>query len=457
MASDNLDLIVDVDITRDAPPLSQQNFNSAIFVTQDQVFAERTRVYTSAQDLLTDGFDIDSDTYKAVRTFFSQGGNVDQILVGRRDATVVELTMDSVANDTAYSITLQGTVFTFTSDSDATIAEVIDGLQGLIAADVPVSTEVVATSDSVTLTLTQQTGYTLNLKDVDLDQFNVTYATQETWAACLAALGLDNNAWYALTTYDHSVAGILAIAAVVETLNALYFVTNSNSENLETISGTPDANNIVGQLEVLEYDRTSATYSATADETYAECGWLGRKIWTLAGSTNWKYADLTGIAPDSLSPTDITNLVAANANYYITYGGSDMMAEGTVASGEWIDTMRGSDNLASDIQIAVINKLATTANRGGKVPLSERGMNQLKAVVESVCQRYVQRGFIVDTIIEKDTFGNLTSESGYSVTSALVSSLTESQRAARTAPDIQVEATLAGAVNKARVVINLFV
>ena len=454
MSTNNLDLIVNVTVSRETPALSQQDFNAAMFITQDQVFTERVKTYTSSQDLLTDGFDVDSDTYKAVRSFFSQGGKVNEILVGRRDASVVELTLaGSPANNTDYSITLQGTTFTYTSDADATVAEIIDGLQALIAADVPVSTEVVATSDSVTLTLTEQTGYTLNLKSVDLDQFNINYATQETWAAAIAAINAVNDTWYVLTTYDHSIAGSLAIAAEVESLDALYFVSNQNSENLEAISGTPDPNNLIGQLAALNYDKTVAAYSATADDTYLETGWVGERIWTEPGASQWGLSQVKGVVADKLTGTQITNLEASNGNYFITYANIDAVLKGTTVSGEWIDTMRGGDSMASDVQVAVAKKLFDEVLRGSKVPLTENGVAQLKEVVASVCEQYVSRGFIKD-LVDK---GDGTSRRGYQVYSAAVADLTSNQRANREAPTIQVTADLAGAVIKSTIQINLYV
>jgi len=146
--SSNLDLIVDVDVTRDTAAITEPNFNSAMFVTDDQVFSDRYRTYTSASDLITDGFDSDSKTYAAALTFFSQGGNVNELTIGRRDASGIVLTLSTsqVADSTNYSVLLQGITFTYTSSASATAEEILDGLQALIAADSAVSTEVTAVS-----------------------------------------------------------------------------------------------------------------------------------------------------------------------------------------------------------------------------------------------------------------------------------------------------------------------
>ena len=57
-----------------------------------------------------------------------QGGNVNEITVGRRDATNVTMTMlpADVADSTAYSVTVQGVVFSYTSGVSATAEEILN-------------------------------------------------------------------------------------------------------------------------------------------------------------------------------------------------------------------------------------------------------------------------------------------------------------------------------------------
>ena len=631
--SSNLDLIVDVDVTRDTAAFTEPNYNSAMFVTGDQVFSDRYRTYTSASDLIVDGFDSDSATYRAVLTFFSQGGNVNELTVGRRDATGIVLTMSSsqVADNTDYNTVVQGQAINYNSGTSATAESILDGIAALITADPVAGTEVTALStgsndftdigavetravtppnsatdgylvlvdtklgtatdafvgqdnnvmqadvnslttvdqraydsalltptngdvvlldsslgtlagdfsgmadgsiatyttswaettsttndaftvtdeslvysfngttidegvqwsvnhttvdnDSATvtdesgtryiydsdtsswaegaeakLTITQNSGYTLTIS-YDHDEFNGTYSGYEDWTDALVAISQVYSDWYGLMTYDHSVTSILEIAAETEAnYDAIYFCSNQNEENLEAVpeGGTPSANNIKGQLEQLNYDRTAFEYSATADTTYLECGYVGERIWTTPGASTWDFSQVKGVVADSLTRSQI-NILDTSANYFFTYGGVDMVRQGRVVSGEWIDTIRGGDNMASDVQIQLVRTLATTVKAGSKVPLTEAGMDRLKADVSLICENYVNRQFIKDTVSSTDGFGNTTTRRGYLVYSDPISSLTSNERASRTAPTIRVVADLAGAVNKARVVINLYV
>lgn len=463
--NNNLDLIVDVIVSRDTPALSQQDFNAALFVTDEQVFSERYRQYTSASDLLSDGFDSASPTYKAVRSFFSQGGKVNEVAVGRRDGTVVAVAMTEaqVLNSTNYTITVAGTPYAHTSAIDAeddkpqAIQDILTALQILVDADVNVSGVISGTLAGTTLTITiDVVGTTVAVPQAE---FTPSWTTQESWADCIAAINKVYSLWYMIATYDHSVAGILEIAAEIEAATNLYIASNQNVENLEAVpSGdNPDPANVRGLLEQLNYDRTAFVYSTTADETFIEMAWLGERIWTLPGASIWDQSAIGGVVADPLSRTEINILSDGGGNYFTTYGGIDYVRDGQVASGEWLDTMRGGDNMASDVQIELVRMLGTAVRGGGKIALTEKGMGQLKAGVALICEQYVNRGFLKDTVEEVDPIGNNTIRRGYSIYSALVSSLSSNQRASRTAPDIQVIADLAGAVQKARVLINLYV
>lgn len=638
MASNNLDLIVDVIVTRDTPPLSQQDFNSAMFVTDDQVFSDRYRTYTSAASLLEDGFSSDSVTYAAVLSFFSQGGRVNEITIGRRDATgaTIQLIEDPTAY-TTYSLVVQGVTFSYTTGAAATAEEVLDALQGQIAADATVSAEVIATSfgssdytdlgavdtraitppndpasaytvlvdtvlgtpaddfvgqdnqiatvdgysatatvgtraitppvspadgdlvlvdttlgtptgdfvgyddyimqydlanlswtfvtpvapflnssvlvsdesdfrytydgaawkegvnwsfgttidnDSVTVTDETNARYiydsdttswaegsaaTLQLNEIstadltlaaDLGNFVVTYIGQEDWADALANISEYYSNWYVLMTHDHTADSIVEIAAEVQgNYTGLYFASSQNAANLETVAvGTsPSDGNVIYRLQELNYDRSACAYSATADSTYLECAWVGERVWTLPGASIWDLSAVSGVVSDSLTRTQINLLESVSGNYFTNYGGIDYVRQGKVSSGEWVDTIRGGDNLASDIQIELVRTLGTAVRAGSKIPLTDAGVGILKQKTAEIVENYVSRGFIKDTVTEEDTLGNKSTRRGYFVYSDLVSNLTSNQRASRQAPDIQVVADLAGAVQYSRVLINLYV
>lgn len=465
MAGNNLDLIVDVQVTRDTQPLTSVDFNAVLFITEERIFSERFRQYSRSEDLITDGFSVDSPTYQAVLTFFSQSPKPTQVAVGRRNSSDigVEMSVDQVVNNQEYTIVIGTNSYTVAAAANAeddkpqAIEDILTALQPLVDADPDaIAPPVTGSLDTTKMTIIVPDNTTAAVSQTN---FIVTFANQETWADAIAAINQVYCNWYAVATYDHSVAGCLEIAAEIEAQPKLYFTSGQHEDNLLAVPsmGTPTVDDLLGQLNALNYDRTAFTFSGTADETFIEMAYLGAKMTTIPGRTTWDLTPVKGIVADNLSRTDITNLEAKGGNYFTEYGGIDYIRQGMVVSREWIDTMRGSDNMASDMQIELVRIIATANKAGRKIPLTDKGVGILKEGAAGIMEIYVDRDFIKEQVQSTDQNGNIVVDPGYTITAALVGDLPTNQRAARCAPDIQVIAFLAGAVHKARVLINLFV
>jgi len=405
MAGNNLDLIVEVNVTRDVQPLTQVNFNAVLFATDEQVFTERFRQYSRSQDMLTDGFSADSPTYEAALTFFSQSPKPAQLAIGRRDGSILELTIleDQVLNSHDYSVVVGGTIYTHTSsgtsedDKPQAVQDILTAVQVLVDADTDVTGVISGTLAATTLTVTQDNDTSVAASQTD---FGVDWTTQESWASAIAAIDSEYCSWYALSTYDHSVTGCLEIASEVEARAKLYFTSNSHADNLLAVPelSTPSSDDLLGQLNAFNYDRTAFVYSSTADDTFIELALLGAKMTTTAGMTTWDLTPVKGVVADNLSRTNITNLEAKGGNYFTNFGGIDYIRQGIVVSREWIDTMRGSDNLASDMQIELIRMIATANKSGRKIPLTDKGVGILREGAAGVIEIYVDRDFIKDFV-----------------------------------------------------------
>ena len=237
MAGNNLDLIVDVQVTRDVQPLTSVNFNAVLFITDEQVFSERFRQYSRSEDLVTDGFSVDSPTYQAVLTYFSQSPKPTQVAVGRRDATEVDVSIDvdQIVNSLDYTIVVGGTAYTVAASATAeddkpqAVDDILNALQVLVDADVNATAVIAGTLDSTVLTITEDVDTTLQISQTT---FTIGWATQESWALAFAAINQVYCNWYAVATYDHSVAGCLEIASEVEAQPKLYFTSNQHADNL---------------------------------------------------------------------------------------------------------------------------------------------------------------------------------------------------------------------------------
>lgn len=327
----DLDQIVEINISRETQAVSRAAFNVPMFLATHTAFSDRAKEYTSLVEVASD-FRSTSNVYIAASKLFGQEISPSKIIVGRRQVDEVTGTI-TVQDSTAYVLTINGTVVTYTSDSSATTAEIIDGLEaaftsagfsGITFTDVSSSSFRVAVSASGTAwSIVASTNITLT---------NTT--PTETWADALTSVSQANDVWFALVAETHLDADILALAGSVEALKKMYW-TSSSSSDLKT-SSTSD---IASQLKAAGYNNTSIIYSAVADTMYPECAWVGGQIPETPGSNTYKFKQLAGVTVDTLSASETTYLKNKNCNYYKTIGGVNITAEGVVASGEYIDVI----------------------------------------------------------------------------------------------------------------------
>jgi hypothetical protein len=79
----NLDQIIRINITSKDINISQNGFGTPLIVGQHNKFAERTKSYSSLEELRDDGFSIDDNIYKAAQLIKLQKSNISLFKVGR--------------------------------------------------------------------------------------------------------------------------------------------------------------------------------------------------------------------------------------------------------------------------------------------------------------------------------------------------------------------------------------
>lgn len=158
---------------------------------------------------------------------------------------------------------------------------------------------------------------------------------------------------------------------------------------------------------------------------------LGRIMPLDAGSATWKFKNLNNVAPDELTTTEKNNALGKNINLYLETGPLANTREGTMASGEFIDVIRGVDK----IEFGISETIFTTLIELDKVGYTNDGVNVLVNDVIKELQ-----------IATDETI--LSEERPFIVIADTVESVPSSQRASRVAPDINFTAFLAGAIHK---------
>lgn len=412
--------IVTVNITRNDAAVTQAGFGLPLFLGLHKGFTSRFKVYTSVAEVATD-FSTSSNEYIAASKAFGQEVSVTQFAIGRQGSTTVTYT-PVVANSTTYSVTVNGTLFSYISDSSATASEIVAGLVALINADVPLP---VTASGTTTLILTGDAGVDFSAKATT--NLTPVYATTETLTDALTAIQLEDDSWYGLAAYTHVKADQLEIAAWAESAKKLYG-TSSTDTNIINQTAAADTTSIAAALKLLAYDRTFTIYSADA-ANFPEVALFGSELSRDVGVATWSFKELKGITASKLTTTQSNNAHAKNVVTYelVTGAGLNRTIGAKVASGTYIDVIRNIDWVSARIT----ESLYTAIDAG--VRYDDDGITVIGSNVAAILQNAVDKG-----VAARDPFPT--------VTVPKKSTISQTDVANRFLPDVKFNFTILGFV-----------
>jgi len=432
--------IVDVSITRQAQGISRAGFGVMLILGTEAEFAGRVRSYSSIEGVAED-FETTDAEYKAAQAAFSQTPKPRTIKIGRRETPVAQeqtltFDVDFVAGNTI-TLDVDGVEVSvpFNADHSTTLSD----LAAAIQAEAGVVTAVVTGAREITITA-QTAGVPVTLDDVLVaggaqQAVGVVAVTVENVGVqedLLAVIEEDKD-WYALVLTDRTQAVVELAAAFIETQRRI-FVTASDDADVYDDAVTTDVASVLSDA---NYSRTAVVYDDD-DQDFIDAAWLGRMLPTDPGSATWKFKTLAGISSHSLTTNERNNALAKNANLYTEFADADMMEEGVMANGEFIDLIRGIDWLQARLEENIFLMLKTE----DKVPYTNGGIAAVEAQIRAVLENAVRQGVITR---DPDKFEG----QPYSVVTPDVSAIDPVDRANRLLPDVTFEATPAGAIHKA--------
>jgi hypothetical protein len=107
--------------------------------------------------------------------------------------------------------------------------------------------------------------------------------------------------------------------------------------------------------------------------------WAGRMLPTDPGSQTWAHKRLIGVESANLSTAQRTNLFAKKGNLLSTIAGLSNTRYGTMASGEFIDIIRGIDWLVQRMREDIFRAFVNT----GKIPYTGAGIAAIENIVRA--------------------------------------------------------------------------
>jgi len=455
-----IDDVVPVSITIGDAVVSQQGFGVPLILSESIRSENRVDTFTSAASILSAGYISTDREYLMGKAIFDQvskdGKSVPTVKVGRKlsdNNAVISITFD--ANATAGTFTLD-----ISKDGAAAVTSgAIDYDDA--AVDIETALEAMANIASVAVTLNgtqaaDKLGFDIEFDGADaaidfqcsavdvsaLTSVTTGTATQdaygsavETWSEAYAAVKAADNDFYVCLPGTETKADILELAALTSAEKKLFYYLTRDSE-----VKSKTADNVAEGLDALGYENQILCYNELAG-TYANCAWVGATLPDNLYSINTCYYPLNGITGDTLSDTNISNLISYNLNLFLN-DGDDVVVPGTFAgqsgdqggltsSGQFIDFAALSDFLSARTTEGVYQLLKSQK----KISFDARGSFAIKTKIESIMDIY---GVQVNAIVPGTVVVTMPDLDGYDAT----------KKAARWFDGIQGDGTAAGAISK---------
>ncbi|MBI4815180.1 MAG: DUF3383 family protein [Deltaproteobacteria bacterium] len=357
-----------------------------------------------------------------------------------------------VGNDPGvYSVTLNGNPVSGNFIGGETATQIRDALETAI--------------DDAALGIDASANSTANLDLLSANDFTLAVSSPSSdititagyWTAnvgipeALDAIDAYDPDWYGLIITERTAGPIESAARAIETRRKIFFAQSAEAAILSAPydSGNIDTD-IASRLHGLALSRTAVFYHSNSTSAFA-ASLMGTLLARVPGSYTAKFKTLAGIEPDALTTTELAyargNPVAGTqgkcCNVYTTIAGRNIVQEGTVASGEYIDVIHGADKLYSTIQGNVFGMLA----KRPKVDFTSGGLRQVAAQIQAALEASADEGFLAQS---RELSDGTIQKPAYTISVPAISSIPQASREKRTIPankPITFEATLAGAIH----------
>lgn len=426
---DNVELVVETQISRNFSTLSKIAYNMAILFSSETPVAgyttNKTKKYTDTDSVGKD-WGTASETYKRALAYFSQDPKPTALRISKTSAvtaTVKTITFTDVLvtgnaiNGIVNGIPLAETIFN--TDHAATMT----AIAGKIAL---VSGIASATASGNVITVTATTHYTMDLASFEVtggaSRADVNLATTTAGVSIaddIASAIAEINDWYAILMTSNNAGDIMSMAKKIETLAKIGIFTSTQAEIYDANS-TAD---IAYQLKIRKFNRTALIYHVNPSEGL-DAGITGKELADPPGASIWAIKEVAGV---SFSPELDAGLIAIikgkNCNCYPKIGDGGLFHYGTMASGVSIELIRDTDYLNSELTQATFNLFKTTK----KIPYSNMGVAQVVGTLQMVFKRLQKDEEVIES---------------YTITPPDLTTVSDADKAEHIMPNVAFTATL---------------
>ncbi|MBD5430142.1 DUF3383 family protein [Lactobacillus sp.] len=176
--------------------------------------------------------------------------------------------------------------------------------------------------------------------------------------------------------------------------------TSTNEDDLQLASNIFETNKdhflLIQRNDINAFEKfvgQNYTIGIKHDESEAmDAALIGSTASLTVGSVNWKFRELEGITPDELTSGELSQIRTAHLIAYITINGQGETTDGTVMSGDYIDSLHGDIWVKTNIE----SELQSLLQSYDKIPYDSTGINLISAKVTSVLQKAYEQGIILE-------------------------------------------------------------
>lgn len=441
----SLDTIALVTISLQPPPISLAGFGTALtaaILTVDQgnswdsIYGSGVKVITlTPQDfkaaLTALGVTSTEQLHRSLTAEVSQDKVPARMKVGRRGTTTAQVSQFNIdaAEDGDYTVTVNGTPFVHTSSSE-TATQIKDALITLVDAAPEVSSVTVDT-DSASVTAVEA-GVTFSISvthsatpaniSVELTTPSVGITEDiQIWET-------EDSDWYELIESTRSSGVIKDASADIESRIKIF--QGQTDDAVAQTSGTTDIGSV---LKGLALDRTGLWFH-NDDTEHSEAAISGFMLPQDPGSATWAGNTIKGVTGITLTGESFLADKNYNWNENFAAAGFTMTRTGKMASGQFIDIIRGRDFLQNLIQTRLVDAI----RKEPKIPYTDRGGDMIGTVIRTALVEAAGNGLIVEDSIV--------------VTIPAVATQSSTSKGNRDFPNVTFSATLQGAIHS--IVVN---
>ncbi len=406
----NINNYVTVTITKNTIGITRAGFGTLIALTQNAPFAARTRSYSSDAAVAVDYPNVRSPERRMSATFFGQSTSSKKFKLGRRvnkSTMVIQLSAIVVRNLYQYGVFVTGdsfdrTLVTFTSDANATDAEIAAGF--VTQLNLVAGKNYTATGAASPISITGNTAGAWFCVEIaspvspsaspDDLKIAMTHADPGV-TADITACALEDSDFYQVYNFSNSAAEATALATWTEANKRTFMCDGSQTDTINTTVGA--GTDLFKTLNTAAFTRTFALWHHRLDQMPG-AGLASQCLSFDPGTEAWHDKTISLVDPTPwLSQTHRDNIVARKANGYEGIAGIGITFGGTCSSGDFIDITRLLDAFADTAQRLLLG----LKQQGGKLAYDDPGIRAAGATFRGAINLFAGPGlgFDADSVI----------------------------------------------------------